>query len=119
MSFHSAVSIHPYFEPHEGQMPAMKELLPAFMDATRDEEGCLFYEFTVCDNIVFCREAYTDGDAALVHLGNVDELLKRGLGISELVRLEIHGPSAELDKLRGPLEGLPVEWYVLECGLEK
>ncbi len=119
MSLYSSVSIHPYFQPHEGQMAAFKEMLPAFLEATRDEEGCLFYEFTICENTVFCREAYTDGDAALVHLGNVDDLLKKGLGISDLVRLEIHGPAAELDKLREPLNDLPVDWFVLECGLEK
>lgn len=119
MNSQTTVSIHPYFKPHEGRMAAFKELLPRFIEATRNEEGCLFYEFTIYDDIVFCREAYAGGDAALVHLGNVDALLKEGLGISELLRLEIHGPAAELDKLREPLKELPVDWFVLECGLEK
>ena len=100
-------------------MVAFKELLPAFIEATKNEEGCLFYEFTICENTIFCREAYTDGNAALVHLSNVDALLKQGLGIADLLRLEIHGPAAELDKLREPLSGLPVDWFVFECGLEK
>lgn len=119
MSSKTTVSIHPYFQPHEGQMAAFKKMLPAFLDATKDEEGCLFYEFTICENTVFCREAYADGNSALTHLGNVDALLKKGLEISDLLRLEIHGPAAELDKLRESLKDLPVDWFVLECGLEK
>jgi len=115
----NTVSIHPYFKPHEGQMAAFKELLPKFMEATQSEEGCHFYEFTICDDIIFCREGYAGGEAALTHLGNVDSLLKQGLEIAELLRLEIHGAAAELDKLREPLKDLPVDWFVLECGLEK
>jgi hypothetical protein len=32
------------------------------------------------------------------------------------VRLEVHGPAAELDKLRGPLAGLDPQWFELVPG---
>ncbi len=82
------------------------------------EAGGLYYEFTIKDEaVVFCREAYVDGDAALAHLDNVGELLGKALEISELLRLEIHGREAELAKLREPLKDLGPEWFVFEGGV--
>ena len=52
----------------------------------------------------------------LAHLGNVDAMLKETLKIADLVRVEVHGPAAELDKLRQPLAGLKPQWFVLEPG---
>lgn len=116
----TTVSIHPYFRPHEGKLSEFIGSLPAFVETTSSEEACLFYDFTVSEEgVVFCREAYSGADAALAHLENVGDLLQQALAISEIVRLEVHGPAAELDKMRDALKELPVEWYVLEAGLAK
>jgi quinol monooxygenase YgiN len=115
----SVVSIHPYFTIHPGQLEAAKALLPAFVERTADEPACLHYEFTRNGDVVFCREAYLSGEGALAHLENVDALLKQLLTISDLTRLEIHGPAAELAKLKGPLATLQPAWFELECGLER
>ncbi len=119
MTPHTTVSIHPYFKPHEGRLAEFIAGMPAFIERTRSEEAVLFYDFTVCDGIVFCREAYVGGEGALRHLDNVGDLLGEALKIAELVRLEVHGSAAELDKMREALKDLPVQWFVLECGLEK
>ena len=58
-------------------------------------------------------------NGALHHLDNVGDLLGEALGIAELVRLEVHGAAAELDKMREALKDLPVQWFVLETGLQK
>jgi hypothetical protein len=47
---------------------------------------------------------------------NVGALLQQALTISDLVRLEVHGPEAELEKLREPLAGLNPQYYTLEPG---
>jgi hypothetical protein len=112
-----SVSIHPYFKVNAGQMEAARNILTTFVEKTKTEAGCLYYDFTVNGDTVFCREAYTDGEAALAHLSNVSEPLGDMLKIAELVRLELHGPAAELDRLRGPLEQLPVQWFIYETGL--
>jgi len=119
MNPRTTVSIHPYFKPHEGMADAFKGMLPTFVERTSGEEACLLYDFTVCDDVVFCREAYVGAEGALAHLDNVGDLLEKALEISDLIRLEIHGAAAELDKMREPLRELPVEWFVLETGLEK
>jgi len=119
MSPQTTVSIHPYFKPHEGKLAEFIDGMPAFVERTRSEEAVLFYDFTVCDGIVFCREAYVGGEGALAHLRNVGDLLEKALGLAELVRLEVHGAATELDKMREALKDLPVSWFVLETGLEK
>jgi len=119
MSPHTTVSIHPYFKPHEGKLAEFVAGLPAFVERTRTEEAVLHYDFTVCGEIVFCREAYRGGEGALAHLQNVGDLLDKALGIAELIRLEVHGAAAELNKMREPLKDLPVQWFVLETGLER
>lgn len=118
MSNASIVSIHPYFKVQEGKLEEFRSLLPEFVAKTSTEKGCLHYHFTIDGDVVFCREAYVDGDAALVHLDNVGPLLEKALGIAELQRLELHGGEAELAKLREPLGGLDPQWFVYEAGVE-
>ncbi|MEO0448412.1 MAG: hypothetical protein AAF191_20295, partial [Verrucomicrobiota bacterium] len=67
--------------------------------------------------IIFCREAYAGAEGALAHLENVGALLEEALTHSELIRLEIHGSSEELEKLKGPLADLHPEWFVFETGV--
>ena len=118
MNPYTTVSIHPYFKPHDGKLAEFIAGMPAFVERTRSEGAVLFYDFTVCDGIVFCREAYAGGEGALAHLQNVGDLLEKALGIAELVRLEVHGAAGELDKMREALKELPVSWFVLETGLD-
>lgn len=113
------VSIHPYFKAHEGKLEEFKALLPRLMDATRDEEACLWYDFTVCGDMVHCREAYVGADGLLTHLGNVEALIGEALEIAELERVEVHGPASELEKLREPLADLDPAYYEFCCGIGK
>jgi hypothetical protein len=92
--------------------------LPAFVKKTAAEEKVLQYEFTINGDEVFCRESYQDAAGTLAHLANVGELLNELLTMSDLIRLEIHGPSDEIEKLKTPLASLRPAWFVLECGLK-
>jgi quinol monooxygenase YgiN len=113
-SLSNFVSLHPYFKVHPGKLGAFKAALPAFAEKTKTEKGNLFYEFSINGDEVFCREGYVDADGILAHLANVDVLLKEALKISDLVRLEIHGPAEEIDKLKGPLANLKPTWFMIE-----
>ncbi|MDG2122493.1 MAG: antibiotic biosynthesis monooxygenase [Verrucomicrobiales bacterium] len=118
-SLSQAVSLHPYFKPAEGKLEVFLELLPQFVERTSGEEGCLYYDFSVSDGQVYCREAYVDAEAALAHVANVGELLEQALGMSELVRFEVHGPAGELAKLEEPWAGLNPQWWELKTGVAK
>jgi quinol monooxygenase YgiN len=112
-------SIVPYFSVHDGKLEAFKALCERFVEKTRPEPGCLYYGFTFDGNEAHCREGYTGAEAVLVHLENVGALLQESLKISDLLRLEIHGPAGELAKLRQPLVALKPRFFTLECGFRR
>ncbi|CAN0494318.1 unnamed protein product, partial [Scytosiphon promiscuus] len=59
---------------------------------------------------------HADAGGGLAGIDNIGELLQQALAIAEIERLEIHGPKAELDKLRAPLSELSPEYFELEDG---
>ena len=107
------VSLHPYFKVPPDKLAMLKDVLPEFAAKTRTETQNLFYEFTINGDEVFCREGYVNAEALLEHLGNVGAMLDAALKLAELIRLEVHGPAAELEKLKGPLAHLNPSWFVL------
>jgi quinol monooxygenase YgiN len=107
------VSLHPYFKVHPGRLDEFKAGFPVFVELTKKEPKNLFYEFSVNGNKVFCREGYLDAEGLLAHLDNVGALLTQALKMADLIRVEVHGPAAELDKLREPLAHLKPEWFIL------
>ena len=115
----NTVSIHPYFNVHEGKLDAAKALLPKLIEVTSKEENCLWYDFSISDHVIHCREAYIGAEGLLTHIGNVDPLIQAMLEISELVRVEIHGPAEELAKLKEPLAALNPEYFDFLCGIGK
>lgn len=115
----SIVSIHPYFKVHEGKLDDFQDLLPRFISATATEEKCYWYDFTICGDIVHCREAYEGAEGLLAHVANVEALIGEALGMSELVRLEVHGPLDELEKLQEPLAGLNPDYFEFHSGMVK
>lgn len=112
------VSLHPYFKVHAGKLEEFKTAFPAFIEKTRSEEKNLFYGFTINGDEVFCREGYTDAEGILAHLDNVGALLSEALKIADLIRVELHGPASELDKLRKPLAHLNPAWFLVELELK-
>ena len=115
----NVVSIHPYFKVHAGQLAAFKALLPKFVERTQMEEKCHWYDFSVCEDLVHCREAYDGAEGLLTHLGNVDALIGEALSISDLARVEVHGPVEELAKLKEPLADLKPDYFEHQLGIGK
>ena len=115
----NVVSLHPYFKAHPGKLPAIRGLLDRFVAQTQGEPLCLGYEFTLEGDVIFCREAYAGAAGALAHVQNVGPLIDEMLTLSDLVRLEVHGPAEELDQLRGPMAGLKPAWFVRVCGIAR
>ncbi len=115
----NVVTIHPYFKVHPGKMDAAYALLPRFVAKTQPEAACLFYEFTLNGDEVFCREGYVGAAGVLAHLENVSAILDEMLKVSDLARLEFHGPAEELDQLRSPMAALKPAWFVKQCGVTR
>ena len=113
------VSIHPYFKVHPGKLEAFKALLPEMIAKAAAETGTLYYDFTVGDDVVFCREAYAGAEALLQHVASVDPIIQRALQIADLVRIEVHGSAGELAKLKEPLAPLQPSWFVFQAGVRR
>jgi quinol monooxygenase YgiN len=113
------VSLHPYFKVHPEKLEAVKAGLSRFVEKTSSEKKNLFYGFTVNGDEMFCREGYTDAEGVLAHLENVGALLAEMLTMSDLTRVEVHGPAAELEKLKTPLAHLNPKWFVVEASVKK
>ena len=64
--------------------------------------------------MLFCREAYENAEGLLAHLGNVGGLLAEVMKMADLTRIEVHGPAAELEKLKKPLADLNPVFFILE-----
>lgn len=113
-----AVSLHPYFDVEDGRMGDFIAAMDRFVERTSAEDACLYYDFSRCGDRVFCREAYVGAAGVLGHLENVGDLLEEVLGYSKLARVEVHGPEAEIDKLREPLAALGADFFVRVTGRE-
>jgi quinol monooxygenase YgiN len=112
-------TIVPYFKVNSGKLDAFKDLCEQFVKQTSEESRCLYYGFSFDQDQVHCREGYEDAEGLLTHLDNVGSLLEEALKIAQLTRLEIHGPEAELSKLREPLADLKPQFFTLEYGFRR
>ena len=115
----AAISLHPYFKAKPGKLAEIKAALSAFVAKTTTEEANLYYDFTISGDEIFCREAYSNADGLLTHLTNVGALLEEFLKLADLTRLEVHGPAAELEKLKGPLAHLKPAWFIHAAGVKR
>ena len=113
------VSLHPHFKAHAGKLEEIKTALPRFIEKTAQEKANLFYGFSINGDEIFCREGYIDAAGVLAHLDNIGALLAKTLTMADLTRVEVHGPAAELEKLKEPLAHLNPAWFAVECSLEK
>ena len=113
------VSIHPYFRVKAGKLAEARDFLGQMVTRTSQETANLYYDFTLNGDVVFCREAYEGAEGLLKHLENVGPVLGEFLKIAEVLRVEVHGAQADLEKLKGPLAGLKPEWFVFECGVSR
>ena len=111
------VSLHPYFRAHPGKIEAAKAAFPQFIEKTATEKENLFYGFTVNGDEILCREAYESAEGLLAHLDNVAAPLSEILRVADLIRIEVHGPAEELEKLKAPLAHLNPAWFTLEASL--
>lgn len=112
-------TLAPYFKVSPGNLGPFKKLCEQFTAKTREERKCLYYGFSFDGDLAHCREGYEDAEGLLKHLENVASLFEEALKISEITRLEVHGPEEELAKLRQPLAKLKPQFFTLEYGFRR
>jgi quinol monooxygenase YgiN len=111
------IQITAKFKIHSGKLEECKNIAAKCVAAVKDnEKGALQYEwfFNSDQTEIVVREAYTDSDAVLAHLGNVGELLGQLLSMSDF-ELEVFGNLSE--ELKNAVEGMIPKVYSFYVGL--
>ena len=114
----SVVSIHPYYRVKPENIEIFSRLADDLIETTRGEMGCIYYGFSFALDEVYCRQAYKNAETLLAHLDNVSDLSQRILQVSEIIRLEIHGPAEEIAKIREfePIIKYTPKYFILKGG---
>ena len=97
--------------------PFMKDCV----EATKKEAGCLYYGWTICDDKLFCREAYVDGKAVDAHLENAVGIVGAMLesGAVSLDKIELHGPSDQWAACKERADALGMVYYDVDDSFAK
>jgi len=114
----SVVHLYPYFKMQaENQFKAIWKGAYESTKAAAAAEKSHQYAFSFDGDMASCREAYGDAEGVLLHLKNVDTPLNAVLnGPAELDHIEVHGPAAELEKLRPALGPLGAQFFTTGWG---
>jgi quinol monooxygenase YgiN len=115
----TVVSLHPYFKLRPGNRDAFLALIQRFIERTSTENACLYYDFTIQGDEIYCREAYIGAAGALAHVSNVGDLLDEALNLAELARLEVHGPASELAQMKESMAPIGAVFFEYINGLVK
>lgn len=73
----------------------------------------LFHEASFQSDSLALRIGFPSAVSLLDHLAGTSDGFERLLSETDLIRMEIHGPSEELAQLKGPLGVFQPEWFVL------
>jgi quinol monooxygenase YgiN len=119
LTLDTCCTLVPYFDVPAENLDAFKALGVQFVARTRNEPGCVHYAFSFHGTTAHCREGYSNAEAVLAHLDNVGELLAQALKIAKIIRLEVHAPAAEIEKLKAPMAELNPQFFLLEEGFRR
>jgi len=100
--YSTAVTMHPYFKIHDGKEDEFKANTARFYGPTAYETKMLSYSFgfTADGKRACINESYKNADGVVDHIEKVGEAFGKALEVADLERLEVHGPSAEIAKLK-------------------
>jgi hypothetical protein len=82
-----------------------------FQARTKQETEIKYYGFARNNDEAVCKEGYDTGEGFLAHMKNVEGPWQAAIAAADVARVEVHGPSAEVDKLRAPLKDFPVTYW--------
>jgi len=114
------ITILPEFTLPAGKEAEFKAGFSKFYDATKAGKGaagCLYYGFAVAEDSIYCREGYTNAEAAGLHGADIKDMLEepmKAVGAGGF-KLNVVGPAGELAKLRPKLEPRGAVFWELDA----
>merc|ERR1740121_2534191 len=99
----TTVTMCPYFKIQAANLQLWKAQCDSFYERAKNEDGLLFYGFCFeevdGDCEVHVRQGFRDATSLLAHLRAIDVPIQAALKLSQLERVEVHGPASELRKV--------------------
>ena len=97
--------------------PFMKKCV----DLTKNEEGCMYYGWTIKDDKLFCREAYVDAAAVQAHLDNIVPAVGEMLdsGCAALDEINLMGPKAGWSTFKETADSLGGVYWDVDSSFSK
>ncbi|GAA0415880.1 hypothetical protein GCM10009133_25460 [Cocleimonas flava] len=94
----------------DGQKEAFDAVMKDLIDASRQEQGTMNYEWTIAEDQTsfHVHERYRDVESAMIHLGSFGKLAERFLEASEITRFVVY--SNITDDLQEAITGLNPEY---------
>merc|ERR1712232_145701 len=74
-----------------------------FQRLTKNEKCVKYYGFAMMGDQAVCKEGYASAAAFIAHMENVKGPWRAARLAAEVVKIEVHGPVAEVERLREPL----------------
>ncbi len=99
----------------DGQFDAARELMLEMVTATKDESGCLNYEWYLSSDGKHCHinESYADSSATMIHLGNFGVyFIGRFMTCFKPSSMSVYGePSAEVRAALDGMGAIYLNWF--------
>jgi len=113
------VIIRPYFTVLDWDKA--RPIMAEFVRRTATEDGMIYYGWDINGDTLHCREAYLNGDAANKHLENVGSCIGEILaeGVAKLDSITIHGPAAQLEKVKPGTHKLGTKYFAVHSGFQQ
>jgi quinol monooxygenase YgiN len=112
-------SVDAYFTVKPEKKEAFNDVVDRFVTETKKESGIRYYGWSAREDEIHCRQGYLNADGFLEHAANVRHIFEEAMTISDCTRLAIHGPEEELEKLKGPMEGIPLQYFSLTSSFRR
>lgn len=107
------ITIQALFRVHPGSREIVDRLLGELDRRASDQPMVLFHEASFHSDDLALRIAFPSAVSLLDHLASTSDGFERLLSETDLIRMEVHGPEADLSQLRGPLGIFQPDWFVL------
>jgi len=116
----TTVEMCPYFRIDPTHVELWKAQCDAFYEQAKRKNGMLFYGFCFKEGSseVHIRMGFRDASALLAHLSMIDVPLDAAMKLSQLDRVEFHGPHKSLAKLQKAdlkFGSQPIMWFEREA----
>lgn len=117
MSVPNIVSVIGYFSIPAAHAKAFRQNCADMIALREQESGHLASAYSFgADGTAVSREDYDSADAVIRHLELGSHIFESTQTLVTITGVELHGPEAELEKLKNLFSGMPPKTYVTEFG---